>query len=258
MDSINHKIINVNGINMHVAEVGQGPVVPFHPPWLPRIMVHLAPPTSLHGGTRLQGSDLVALIDVVAPDERKVFVVGHDWGAMIAWALCLCRPDKVKALVNMSVVFSLRNPKNKPTEALHAVYGDEYYISRFQKPGEIEAVFAQTGTRTVFENRVAFLDYYASKYEKSGFTGALNYYRALDLNWELTAPWTGAQIKVPVKFIVGDLDLTYNAPGIKDYIHKGGLKKYVPLLKDVVVMEGVAHFLHEVNQHIIDFIRKGH
>ncbi|KAG9139393.1 hypothetical protein Leryth_017305 [Lithospermum erythrorhizon] len=99
----------------------------------------------------ISGGDLVALIDVVAPDERKVFVVGHDWGAMIAWALCLCRPDKVKALVNMSVVFSLRNPKNKPTEALHAVYGDEYYISRFQKPGEIEAVFAQTGTRTVFE-----------------------------------------------------------------------------------------------------------
>lgn len=55
-------------------------------------------------------------------------------------------------------------------------------------------------------------------------------------NWELTAPWTGAQVKVPVKFIVGDLDLTYHIPGVKDYIHKGGMKKDVPLLQDVVIL----------------------
>lgn len=77
--------------------------------------------------------DVVALIDAVAPpSDGKVFVVGHDWGAMIAWALCLYRPDKVKALVNMSVVFSRRNPSRKPIETLRAVYGDEYYICRFQ------------------------------------------------------------------------------------------------------------------------------
>lgn len=79
-------------------------------------------------------------------------------------------------------------------------------------------------------------------------------------NWELTAPWTGAKVKVPVKFIVGDLDLTYNAPGAKDYIHKGGLKRDVPLLEDVVVIEGAGHFLHqeradETNKHIYDFFK---
>jgi pimeloyl-ACP methyl ester carboxylesterase len=81
------------------------------------------------------------------------------------------------------------------------------------------------------------------------------------INWELNAPWTGTQVKVPVKFIVGDLDLTYNAPGVKEYIHKGGFKKYVPFLQEVVVMEGVAHFIHEerpdeINKHIYDFIQK--
>lgn len=60
--------------------------------------------------------------------------------------------------------------------------------------------------------------------------------------------------------MVGDLDLTYHAPGTKDFIHKGGLKKYVPFLEDVVVMEGVAHFIHEerpqeVTQHIQDFFQ---
>lgn len=76
--------------------------------------------------------DLVELLNTIAPKEEKVFVVGHDWGAIIAWALCLFRPDKVKALVNLSVAFSPRNPKRKPLETLCAVYGEDYYIVRFQ------------------------------------------------------------------------------------------------------------------------------
>lgn len=75
------------------------------------------------------------------------------------------------------------------------------------------------------------------------------------------AVWTGLQIKVPVKFIVGDLDITYNIPGAREYIHNGGFKKHVPFLQEVVVMEGVAHFLNqekpeEVSAHIYDFIKK--
>lgn len=80
-------------------------------------------------------------------------------------------------------------------------------------------------------------------------------------NWELCAPWTGSQIKVPVKFIVGDLDLTYNVPGVKDYLHKGGCKKHVPYLQEIVILEGVGHFVHEekpdeINKHIYDFFKK--
>lgn len=75
------------------------------------------------------------------------------------------------------------------------------------------------------------------------------------------APWTGEQIKVPVKFIVGDLDLTYNTPGVKEYIHNGGFRREVPYLQEMVVMEGVAHFINqerpeEINAHIYDFIKK--
>lgn len=105
------------------------------------------------------------------------------------------------------------------------------------------------------------VNYYATKFEQKGFTGGLNYYRALDLTWELMAPWTGEQIKVPVKFIVGDLDLTYNTPGVKEYIHNGGFKREVPYLQEMVVMEGVAHFINqerpeEISAHIYDFIKK--
>lgn len=79
--------------------------------------------------------------------------------------------------------------------------------------------------------------------------------------WELTAPWTRVQIKVPVKFIVGDLDITYTIPGVKDYIHNGGFKRDVPFLQEVVVMEDTAHFINqekpdEISTHIYDFIKK--
>ncbi|KAM7488137.1 hypothetical protein LguiB_025621 [Lonicera macranthoides] len=320
MEGIQHKTLNVNGINMHIAELGQGPVILFiH--GFPELwyawrhqMVHVAahgyravaPDLRGYGDTTGAPNgdatkfttlhvvgDLVALIDAVEPEQGKVHVVGHDWGAMIAWALCLYRPDKVVGLVNMSVAFTPRHPKRKPVETLRAVYGDDYYVIRFQKPGEIEAEFAQMGTKRVIENFLAYrnpgplylpkgkgfgdspatpiilpawvteedVDYYTTKYEQTGFTGPLNYYRALDPNWELTAPWTGAQVKIPVKFIVGELDLTYNAPGAKDYIHKGGFKKDVPLLQEVVVIEGAGHFIQEeksdeVNKHILDFIKQ--
>lgn len=63
-----------------------------------------------------------------------------------------------------------------------------------------------------------------------------------------------------MKFIVGDQDLSYAIPGTKEHIHGGGFKKDVPLLHDVVVMEGVGHFINEekpeeISAHIYDFIK---
>lgn len=58
--------------------------------------------------------------------------MGHDWGAMVAWSLCMFRPDKVTALVNLSVAFQPRSPHLKPLEMLRAIYGDDYYICAFQ------------------------------------------------------------------------------------------------------------------------------
>ncbi|KAM7495839.1 hypothetical protein LguiA_020253 [Lonicera macranthoides] len=234
--------------------------------------------------------DLLGLLDALSLD--KVFLVGHDWGAIIAWYLCLFRPDRIKALVNLSVVFNPRNPSTKPIETLRAMLGDDYYMCRFQEP-EMEEEFGRAETATLIKSflltrdpapprlpkEIGFaaylnvtpttlpswitdedINYYATKFNHTGFTGGLNYYRCLDLNWELTGPWTGSQIKVPVKFIVGDLDLTYHIPGIKEYINSGGFKKVVPDL-EVVVMEGAAHFINqekaqEISSHIYDFIKK--
>ncbi|KAF5200745.1 Epoxide hydrolase a [Thalictrum thalictroides] len=316
MEEIEHRIVQVNGIKMHIAEKGEGPVVlllhGFPELWYSwrHQIVSLASsgykavapdmrgygdtdePPSLHSYTSLHiVGDLIALIDLLGVDQ--VFVVGHDWGANIAWHLCLFRPDKVKALVNLSVHYFPRNPMLKPIQIIRAVYGDDFYVLRFQEPGEIEAEFARVGAETVIKKFLTLrdpgplmipkatgfgispnspitlpswltqkdVDYYAGKFEEKGFTGGLNYYRAFDLNWELTAAWTNAQLNVPVKFIVGDLDPSYHVPGAKEYIHGDAFKRDVPLLEEVIVMEGVAHFTQQesptkVSKHILDFIQK--
>ncbi|KAK8279678.1 hypothetical protein V6Z12_D09G127500 [Gossypium hirsutum] len=203
--------------------------------------------------------DLVELLNTIAPDQQ-VFVVGHDWGAIIAWYLCLFRPDKVKAVFNLSMPFTPRNPQMKPTDGWRAIYGNDYYICRIQEPGEIEAEFAEmvpdplmlpkgkpfghsantpiTLPSWLSEEEV---NYYVTKFNKSGFTGVINYYRNFDRNWELMAPWGGCEVKVAAKFVVGDKD--------------------VPMLEEVVVMEGVGHFIHmekpdEINNLIYDFFHQ--
>ncbi|MCL7041462.1 hypothetical protein MKW94_007923 [Papaver nudicaule] len=311
---ISHRMVDVNGIKMHIAEKGEGPVVllvhgfpSLWYSWRHQILSlaasgyrAIAPDLRGYGDTDAPSSselytclhivgDLVALIDTLGQD--KVFVVGHDWGAIISWYLCLFRQDKVKALVNLSVAFTPRKLTMKPLDALKAVYGEEYYIIRFQEPGEMEAEFARVGTETVLRNFLTRhspaplmipkdeglptnlpvtllpswlseedIGYYTAKFEQSGFTGGFNYYRNFNVNWELTAPWTGAQVKVPVKFLVGDQDLAYHIPGVKEYVQNGSMKKDVPFLQDVVVLEGVGHFIMEekadkINSHIIDFLK---
>ncbi|CAN6347393.1 unnamed protein product [Urochloa humidicola] len=233
--------------------------------------------------------DLVGLLDALG--EKKVFVAAHDWGALTAWSLCLFRPDRVHALVALSVAYAPRSAKRRPVDGLRALFGDEYYICRIQEPGAIEAEFARLGTELVLRKFFIYrtpgplfipksgwgspddeiplpswvteedIKYYTSEFERTGFTGGLNYYRALNKTWELTSPWTAAEINVPVKFIIGDLDLTYHSLGAQDFIRKGGFKKFVPLLDDVVIMKDVGHFINEekpkeVSEHIISFIKK--
>ncbi|GLT42435.1 hypothetical protein SLA2020_164330 [Shorea laevis] len=314
MEKIEHTTVSTNGINMHVASIGTGPVILFlhgFPQlwysWRHQLLSlsslgyrAIAPDLRGYGDTDAPPSptsytsfhlvgDLVGLLDGLGVE--KVFLVGHDWGAIIAWHFCLFRPDRVKALVNLSVPFTRRNPKVKPVDRYRALYGDDFYICRFQKPGEIEEDFAQVDTAKLLKRFLTSrnpgppcipkmgykglpdprplpswlseedVNYYASKFNQKGFSGGLNYYRAMNITWELMAPWTGVQIKVPVKFIVGELDLTYHFHGAKEYIHGGKFKKDVPFLQEVVVMEGAAHFINEekpeeISAHIYDFIKK--
>ncbi len=79
--------------------------------------------------------DLIALVDE-AGAEQAVFV-GHDWGALIVWDLARLHPERVKAVVGVSVPF-VQWPA-PPTSLLRAAAGDRFfYMLYFQPVGPAE------------------------------------------------------------------------------------------------------------------------
>jgi pimeloyl-ACP methyl ester carboxylesterase len=102
------------------------------------------------------------------------------------------------------------------------------------------------------------LDFYAGEFKRSGFRGPLNYYRNVDRNWELMAPFTGAPVTVPALYVAGDRDMVVSFPGTDQLL--ANLKQFVPALRNIQMLPGCGHWTqqerpHEVNAAIIDFIR---
>lgn len=157
--TMTHRTVELNtGVRMHVAEAGPAgaPTVlllhGFPETWytwrhqIPALAAAgyraVAPDMRGYGGSSVPDGgpeqytalhivgDLVALLDLLG--EKQVFVAAHDWGALTAWSLCQFRPDRVRALVALSVAYSPRSAARKPVDGLRALFGDEYYICRIQ------------------------------------------------------------------------------------------------------------------------------
>src|SRR6266542_3064200 len=76
----------------------------------------------------------------------------------------------------------------------------------------------------------ADLDTFATEFARTGFTGGLNWYRAIDLTWELLAAWHGALVTRPALFVVGDRDLTVALTRAPDVIDN--LRRFVPARRE--------------------------
>jgi epoxide hydrolase A/B len=104
----------------------------------------------------------------------------------------------------------------------------------------------------------ADLDYMTGDLKRTGFRGGLNWYRNIERNWELLAPWSGASIQQPALFIAGAKD-----PVIASATGKAPLaamKTTVPNLRPQVIIEGAGHYIQqerpkEVNSALIEFLR---
>jgi pimeloyl-ACP methyl ester carboxylesterase len=82
-------------------------------------------------------ADNVGLVSALG-GERAV-IVGHDWGAPIAWTSALLRPDVFTAVAGLSVPYSPPSER-RPLEVMRTIAGDEeFYIEYFQEPGRAEA-----------------------------------------------------------------------------------------------------------------------
>lgn len=187
--------------------------------------------------------DLAGLLDQLGHD--KAIFVGHDWGSMVVWAMAQRFPEKVHAVCGMSVAFAPRGERSV-TDVLKAVMGDRFfYILYFQEPfvadghmndnpREVMRRFlcaisaegqnaASLATSLKAEGATFWdwippaerlpawlseedLDSFAGEFERTGFTGGINWYRNFHRNWELSAGWGGRKVEMPAGFIAGAQD----------------------------------------------------
>jgi pimeloyl-ACP methyl ester carboxylesterase len=320
---IRHRTIQTNGIRMHIAEAGEGPLVlmchGFPESWyswrhqltaLAAAGYHaVAPDQRGYGQTdkpeaieqytlfHLVG-DLVGLLDALG--QPSAVIAGHDWGAPVAWHAALLRPDRFRAVIALSVPFLPWGP-GRPTTKMPQTDDAIFYQLYFQAPGVAEAELERDpretirrllywgsgdgrsaaltpgaggvgmvprdggflGRRTAPATLPAWLtdgdvDFYAAEFTRAGFRGGLNWYRNIDRNWELLAPWAGAKVTVPALYLTGDRDLVLSFRGMDQLLP--ALKRFVPDLRQTIILPGCGHWTQqeragEVNTAMLQFLK---
>jgi pimeloyl-ACP methyl ester carboxylesterase len=320
MTEVMHRTVETNGIRMHIAEQGRGPLVVlchgFPESWyswrhqlraLAEAGFHaVAPDMRGYGRTdrpaeiekytlfHLVG-DMVGLLDALGAEQAVI--AGHDWGAPVAWHAALMRPDRFRGVIGLSVPFRPRGPV-LPTSVMPQRDDALFYQLYFQPPGVAEAELERDAKRTIRTLLYAFsgdaprressgdvgmvprqggflastqnpvplppwlgeadIDFYAGEFARVGFRGGLNWYRNIDRNWELLAPFAGARVTVPALYIAGDRDLVVAFRGADQLI--AALPKFVPQLRRSIMLPGCGHWTQQeragdVDAAMIDFLR---
>jgi epoxide hydrolase A/B len=320
---IRHRFVESNGIRMHLAEAGAGPLVVmchgFPESWyswrhqlvaLAEAGYHaVAPDMRGYGQTdqpeaidaytlfHLVG-DVVGVLDALG--APTAVVAGHDWGAPVAWHTALFRPDRVRGVIGLSVPFIPRGSR-RPTTMMPRTDEAQFYQLYFQEPGVAEAELGRDPRSTM--KRLAYwgsgavrsaplvpggggadiamvrrgggflreepptlppfvspadIDFYAGEFARVGFRGGLNWYRNIDRNWELLAPWAGAKVTVPALYVAGDRDLVIAFRGMDQLLP--ALKHFVTDLRETVMLPGCGHWTAqerpaEVTDAMLRFIR---
>ena len=317
MSAIQHRELSVNGIRMHIAEAGSGPLVVLCHGWpelwyswrhqLPALAAAgfhaVAPDMRGFGATEAPADasdytifhtvgDIVSL--VAALGEQQATIIGHDWGAPIAWNAAMMRPDLFPAVIGMSVPHRPRSP-DAPLRMLRKAGLENFYWIYFQTPGVAEAEFERDVPTTLrkllygisgdvkvdrenplivpagtgFLDRMAVperlpdwlrekdVERMAGEYQRTGFRGGLNLYRNIDRNWELTAPWQDAKIRQPALFIAGTRDPVI--AGKRGQVAMEQMTHVVPGVQQILI-EGAGHWIQQeraeqVNEAILEFLR---
>ncbi|OKI06295.1 epoxide hydrolase [Streptomyces sp. CB02923] len=319
--AVEHSSVEVNGVRLHIAEQGQGPLVlllhGFPECWYSwrhqfaplaaagyrvvapdqRGYARSDQPADIASYTMLHlTGDVIALIHALGEDQAVV--VGHDWGAPVAWTTAQLRPDVVRGVVGLSVPPAPRSPV-APLARLREVLGDGFYQVYFQEPGVADAELAQDPAAT-FRAMLANgsgdsdftdpprpwvipegaklldgmqapeelpgwltqedIDTFADEFARHGaraFTGGLNWYRNIDRNWELLAPFQGRGIDVPALYLAGDRDLVRAFPGIDELLP--ALERTMPNLRQPPALPGCGHWTQqerpaEVSAALLEFL----
>ncbi|MFO1326584.1 MAG: alpha/beta hydrolase [Rubrivivax sp.] len=310
------RTLDINGLRMQVTTAGSGPLV---------LLCHGFP--ELAHSWRHQVAALAAAgFSVAAPDMRgyggtdaphpveaytvlhlvgdmvdlvrqlghaQAVIVGHDWGAAVAWYAALLRPDLFRAVVGMSVPYAPPGKVDLISSLESAGIGD-FYMQYFQAEGVAEAelerdpvasirrihwsgsgdapprnTFGRLGTGGLLDNTreppqlptwlgADDLAVYGAAFAARGFRGPLNWYRNLRRNTGLLSPWRGQPIRQPSLFIAGTRDDVLQFPASRAQID--AYPRTLPGLRAVHLLEGAGHWIQReradvVSAHVITFLR---
>jgi pimeloyl-ACP methyl ester carboxylesterase len=316
MNELSAHLVETNGVRLHLVEAGKGPLVlllhGFPESWysyrhtllaLAEAGFHAAAPDQRGYGESdrpdaIEAYDQIELAAdaaglIAALGHRDAVVVGHDWGAPVAWHTALLHPDRVRAVVGASIPYGGR-PKQSPMVTMRNLFDDRFfYMLYFQEPGRAEAELEKDVRRSL---RILFhgwsgeappgaaapskpasagllegmpeperpsawlssedLDYYTSRFERSGFSGPLNWYRNFDRTFIRTASLDGARISQPALFIAGERDPAL----IMMSRARQRMAEYVPKLQREVILPKVGHWTQQeasaaFNDALIAFLR---
>lgn len=309
-----HRTERINGLRLHYVEAGTGPVVLLCHGW-PETWYSwrhqvlalaaagyraIAPDMRGFGLTEAPAAveeyallhaigDMVHLLDHL--QAKQAVIVGHDWGAPVAWNACLLRPDRFRAVAGMVVPYLPRGPKSF-LQAIRGAGADTNFVVYFQEPGvaerelerDIEATLRRFYYTASADNPArwqpslpaggGFLDtlsvpqqplswlseedlqVYIEAFRQSGFRGGLNWYRNIERNWALGSVLDGASITQPALFLVGDHEAFLEAPWTKGALDR--MKKFLPDLRSFNILSG-GHWINqeqpdEVNRLLLEFL----
>jgi pimeloyl-ACP methyl ester carboxylesterase len=198
-------------------------------------------PVEAYAMTELVG-DVLGMLDALGVE--RAHVVGHDWGAAVAWQVAARHPDRVRTLTAVSVPH--------PVAFSEALASDEdqrrrsQYMRLFQVEGKAEQVLLRpdesgqpdSGFRTFFGGAEASADvdrYLAEMHEPGRLTACLNWYRAASRASVDGFP----PVTVPTMYVWSDGDLALGrtaAEATASYVD--GPYRFVPLA-------GVTHWIPE-------------
>jgi len=153
---------------------------------------------------------------IKAEGRQKATVIGHDWGAAIAWNYAFSHMDKLDNLVIMSVP----HPANFGRQ-LSSSPQNSNYARNFQKEGSEKNLTAEGLASMVAGSHPDLKPKYLEAFSKSSFAAMMNYYRA---NYPVgdnappanAAPPSFPKITVPVLVIHGMKDTALLAMGHDD------------------------------------------
>lgn len=295
-------------ISMRVAELGEGPVVLLiHGwpeswySWRHQIVAlanagykAVAPDMPGYGGSdKLPTTDDYHIVNLAGYvvgvlDDLKTssgILIGHDWGAGIAWCTAQLHPTRFDKLVTLSVPH-IKRPPAAPMSIYRKVFGENFFYQLyFQDEGVAEAEFdarPETLLRRLYTspdtaretpkivdakaNAGGFIDrygeitdspawlsdtdlkYYVDQFKQAGFAGGMSYYRNIDKNWLLMEPYAETLIEIPTLFMAGDKDIVINgmmADGPDAEKLTSDMRERVPNIEDVILLPNIGHWIQQ-------------